>query len=141
VQQIRAAPPDAMNLLRGVDEQKEERERPRRHRAQLERKGRHLLEESLEARGIGIASPAIAAGFPKSFDGAKRVRSLQSVDHPAKRRRKPADILVKQDVLGTCQGIGGDGRRSSGHRNDGTRLSACGLVMVTVASRCRSRAR
>jgi len=89
-----------MSLLGGVDQQKEECERARRHRALLDRQTVDPLEKLFEGRSIALAVTPRAGRDAKLLDDLERFLSLEPLDHPAECGGEPADILVEREVLG-----------------------------------------
>jgi hypothetical protein len=89
-----------MSLLGGVDQQKEERERPRRHRALLYRKTVDPAHKLLDGRSIGVVVTPRARRDTKLLDDLECFPSLEPLDHPAECGGEPADIFVEREVFG-----------------------------------------
>jgi hypothetical protein len=99
---VRLAPPDAMHLLGGIDEEEEEREGARGERREIERKGGDFLEEGIEVFRVGVAAPARSAGTAEPIDSLKRRFTLEPQDDAAERRGEAPHVIVKRDVFWTC---------------------------------------
>ena len=96
---VRSRASHPMHLLRGVDQQEEEGEGARRHRAEVERELRDLVEQGVERRGIGLAVAARATGGTESFHGLECLFPLLRPDHAAQCRGEPPDVVVQGHVL------------------------------------------
>ena len=99
-----------MHLLRGVDQQEEERERARGDRGTLERERGHLLEQRVERGRVGLAMATRAAGLAERLDALERLLALEAADDPAERCGEPAHVLVQRDVFAANSRSGGHAR-------------------------------
>jgi hypothetical protein len=88
-----------MGLLRSVDQEKEEREGSRGHRALFDGESVYLAEEILERHGVTIAMASSTRGNAQLFDDLERLLSLETLDYAPQRTGQPADVLVEWDVL------------------------------------------
>jgi hypothetical protein len=98
---VRLAPPDAMHLLGGIDEEEEEREGARGERREIERKRGDFLEECIEAFRTGVAAAACSACTAEAIDGLKRRFTLEPQDDVAERCGEAPHVIVKRDVFRT----------------------------------------
>jgi hypothetical protein len=88
-----------VGLFGGVDQEEEEREGSRGHRALFDGESIYLAEEILERHGITIAVASSARGNPQFFDDLECLLPLETMYYAPQRTGKPADVLVKRDVL------------------------------------------
>ena len=93
------APPHAVHLLGGVDEQEEQRERARDDRGSIERQGVHDREQLIERRRARLAAPPRAAGASERFDGVERIVALQPANDGAERGGEEANVVVEGKVF------------------------------------------
>jgi hypothetical protein len=88
-----------MRLLGGIYEEKEKREGARSHRALLDTQGIDSLENLLESGRILFPMTARASRYANLFHDLERLLAFQSLNHPAERGSKPANILVEREIL------------------------------------------
>jgi hypothetical protein len=88
-------------LFRGVDQEKEERESSRGHRALFDGKSVYLAEETLQRHGVTIAMASSARGNAQLLDDLKRLLPLETLDYASQCTRKPADVLVEGKIFWT----------------------------------------
>src|SRR5688572_8023186 len=94
-----------MHLLSRVDQEEKESERARGQRSKLDRQRSDFREQRRQAARVGVTASTSAAGAAQILDCLKRLLALESADHSAERRGKPANVIVKRLVLGTRAGI------------------------------------
>jgi len=88
-----------VGLFRSVDQEKEEREGSRGHRALFDGESVYLAQEILERHGITIAVASSARRNAQLFHDLERLLPLETLDYTPQRTGKPADVLVEWDVL------------------------------------------
>jgi len=91
-----------VGLLRGVDQEKEEGERSRRHRALFDSEGAYLAEEILEGRGVTITVASSARGNAQLLDDFERLLPFETLDYATEGTGEPADVLVEWKILRAC---------------------------------------
>jgi hypothetical protein len=113
--EVRIATPDAVRLLGGVDEEKEERKGARGHRAVLHAEAVDLSQQIVQTRRIRIAASAGAGSDAQLFDDLERFLSLEPPDHAPEGTRQPADVLVEWNVFFSWgSGVGHDPKYRDG---------------------------
>jgi hypothetical protein len=98
--EVRFAATHAVHLLRGIYEQKEERERARDDCRAIQRQRIDAPEEIVERRRIRFLSSPRAARPAQPLNGTERLFTLESPDHGAKRRGEEANVVVKREIFG-----------------------------------------
>jgi hypothetical protein len=88
-----------VGLFGGVDQEEEEREGSRCHRALFDGESVYLAEKILEGHGITIAVASSARRNAQLLDDLERLLPLETLDYAPQRASEPADVLVERDVL------------------------------------------
>src|SRR5262245_51260148 len=88
-----------MHLLRGVDEEKEEREGARRHRREIEWRGSDVIEQRVERSGTGIAATPRTASAAQTIDGLKSLFPFEPLNDAPEGGGQPPDVVVEGNVF------------------------------------------
>jgi hypothetical protein len=91
---IGVTPPGAMDLLGGVDQQKEEGECASDDRGAVQWKRIHVCKKRIERRGIGRTQSTCAAETPKRLDLLECGVALETTYDPAERGGEPTNVFV-----------------------------------------------
>ena len=97
--EVRVSSPDPVRLLGGVDEQKEQRKRARRHRAVLYGEPVDLSQQLVETRRPGVAVTARPCRYAKLFNDLEGLLSIEPPDDSAESAGKPTNIFVQRKVF------------------------------------------
>ena len=89
-----------MSLLGGVDQQKEERERARSHRALLYTQTVDPAQKLVDRWSVGIVVTPPTRRDTKLFDDLECFPPLEPLDHSTKCGGEPADIFVERKIFG-----------------------------------------
>jgi hypothetical protein len=90
-----------MDLLRGIDQQKEKRERAGDYRRHIEREFSGFVQQRIEIACFFRLSSSRLAGTPKVVDGVIRRVAFESLDDVSQPCSETPHVVVKGDVLGT----------------------------------------
>src|ERR1700694_3793701 len=126
------APTDAVCLLGGVDEQKEERERARGDRALLHAQSVDFAKQVVERRSAGLTVTPSARRRPKALDDLEGFHSFQSLDDAAEGAGQPANVVVEREILLA----GGHGHSCYNYARSDSKLIWRALPNVAARSCC-----
>jgi hypothetical protein len=98
-----------VRLFRGINQQKEERERARSNCALLDAESVDLAEQVIEGRGVGVPVPSGARGDAQAFDDRERLLSFEPPDYTPQRSCEPAYVIVEGQIFFSWSGRGGHG--------------------------------
>jgi hypothetical protein len=91
-----------MHLLRGVDQQEEQREGARRGGGERKGKRVHALEQLIERRCAGFLATPRPCIATKGLDDLECLVALETPDDAPERRRELADVFVEREIDVAC---------------------------------------
>jgi hypothetical protein len=92
-----------MGLLGGVDQEKEERERPRCDHAMFRGQRVDFAQQIVERRSSGLTMPPGPRCRAETLHDLERFLSLEPLDDASERASQPTDIVVERKVLPSCR--------------------------------------